>query len=221
MRKSRLLSLFLLAITLIAISCTKEGPEGPVGASGPQGPAGATGATGSAGSNGLNGLPGTANVIYSSWVASVTADWVLGYIAPNNYNVERVYNRTAPGVIQSVLDQGVVLCYGKNFIIGASTLLTNVQLLPYRESFNGQSYSFVLDVGKIAFTYDPDGPAPVRPVSQLAGISYRYVIIPGGVAGGRIMSGAAAGYSVDQLKKLSYKQVVTMFNIPDNGSNIE
>jgi hypothetical protein len=217
MRKSRLLSLFLFAITLITINCTKEGPEGPVGAQGTQGP------PGSAGTQGQTGPPGPAgaNVTYSAWVASVAADWVLGFIAPNNYNVEMCYNRTAAGVTQAILDQGVLLCYGKNFTIGAATILPNVQLLPYRESFNGQSYSFVPSVGKIAFTYDPDGTAPTRPVSQLAGISYRYILIPGGISGGRVMSGAAAGYSIDQLKKMPYDRVLASFNIPENGSNIK
>jgi hypothetical protein len=222
MRKLKLLSFSFLVITFITISCTKEGPEGPVGAQGPQGPPGTTGANGQNGAAGANGQNGTpANVIYSPWVASITADWVLGYIDPNNYNVERCYNRVAPGIVQSILDQGVVLAYGKNFTIGASTILPNVQLLPYRESFNGQSYSFVLAVGKIVFTYDPDGTAPVRPVSQLAGISYRYIIIPGLVAGGRMMSGPAKGKSVNELKSMPYKDVVSMFNIPAQGSNIQ
>jgi hypothetical protein len=220
MRKLRLLSFSLLAITFLTVSCTKEGPEGPVGAQGPQGPAGNPGAAGAAGVAGPAGPAGSANVIYSSWVASVTADWVLGYVAPNNYNVEMCYNRTAPGVTQNIMDQGVVLCYGKNFVIGAATVLPNVQLLPYRESFNGQSYSFVLALGKIAFTYDPDGTAPVRPVSQLAGISYRYILIPGGVAGGRVMNGPAKGRSVEELKKMSYRDMVRLFNIPEDGTNI-
>jgi hypothetical protein len=218
MRKLRFLFLSLLASSLMMVSCTKEGPEGPVGATGPQGPPGSTGA---AGQQGPPGPPGSANVIYSSWVATETADWVLGYVAPNNYNVERVYNRTTAGVTQSILDQGVVLCFGKNFTIGASTILANVQQLPYRESFNGQSYSFVLDVGKVAFTYDPDGTAPVRPVSQLAGISYRYVLIPGGVSGGRMMGGVANGISVDELKKMSYEDILVKFNIPGDGTNIQ
>lgn len=219
MRKLRLLSLSLLAITFISVSCTKEGPEGPVGATGPQGPPGSNGAAGAPGATGPAGPAGTANVIYSSWVASVAADWVLGFVAPNNYNVERVYNRTAAGITQSILDQGVVLAYGKNFTIGAATILPNVQALPYREGFNGQSYGYVLDLGKIVFTYDPDGTAPIRPVSQLAGISYRYVIIPGGVAGGRMMSGPAKGRTVSELKNMSYNNIIRLFNIPDDGSN--
>ncbi len=217
MRKLSSLSLLLLSIVFISVNCTKEGPEGPVGAQGPQGPPGSTGATGAAGSQGPPGPAGSANVIYSSWTTTVEADWVLGYVDPNNYNVERVYNRTTVGITQSILDQGVVLCYGKNFTIGASTVLPNVQQLPYRESFNGQSYSFVLDIGKIAFTYDPDGTAPIRPVSQLAGIAYRYVIIPGGVAGGRLTEKAAEingrVYTESQLKAMSYQEICSLLNL--------
>ncbi|MEI9810996.1 MAG: collagen-like protein [Bacteroidota bacterium] len=221
MRKLRLLSLSLLSVTLIAVSCTKEGPEGPVGAIGAQGPPGTPGSKGDKGDKGDIGNPGSANVIYSTWVASVAADWIPGYIAPNNYNVELCYNRTAAGITQGVLDQGVVLCYGKNFTIGVATILPNVQLLPYRESFNGQSYSFVLALGKIAFTYDPDAPAPIRPISQLAGISYRYIIIPGGVAGGKMMSGPAKDKTVAELKTMSYRDVLATFHIPNDGTNIQ
>ena len=220
MRKLTLLSLFAMVIT--AVSCTKEGPEGPVGAQGPQGPPGTPGAQGSPGTNGTNGTNGApANIIYSAWVATVASDWVPGYIAPNNYNTENCYNRTAPGITQAILDQGVVLCYGKNFTVGASTILPNVQLLPYRESFNGQSYSFTLDISKIAFLYDPDGTAPVRPVSQLAGISYRYIIIPGLVSGGKLASGPGAGMSVTDLKKMPYEEVMSQLHIPADGSNIQ
>lgn len=101
MRKFNSLSLLLLALTFIAASCTKEGPEGPVGATGAQGPPGATGAPGTP------GTPGAGITTYSTWVTTVDADWVLGYVAPNNYNVERIYNRTAPGVTASILDQGL------------------------------------------------------------------------------------------------------------------
>ncbi len=216
MRKNKFLTLsaLFLAIAFLAVSCTKEGPEGPVGATGPQGPPGTAGAAGTAGPAGPAGPAGTANVIYSSWYTTVTADWVLGYIAPNNFNVERVYNRTAAGVTQAILDQGTVIAYGKNFIIGASTVLSGVSQLPYIENYNDQHYGYILNVGRISFTYDPaDGME--RPVSQLAGIAYRYVIIPGGVSGGRL-----AGYSVEQLKAMPYEQLERVLNIPADGSNI-
>lgn len=222
MRKFRLLSLLASSILFIGVSCTKEGPEGPAGANGVQGPAGVQGPQGPAGPAGPQGPQGTTNVTYSSWYTTVTADWVPGYIAPNNYNVEMIYNRTAPGVTQSILDQGIVLTYGKNFVIGASTRLPNPIQLPYSERFNLQNYGSILALGKIVFTYDPDDGAPIRPVSQLAGIAYRYVIIPGSVAGGRGVNVVKTfeGYTENELKAMTYEQVTKLFNIPAEGSNI-
>ncbi|MBN8863900.1 MAG: collagen-like protein [Sphingobacteriales bacterium] len=216
MRKFNSLSLLLLALTFIAASCTKEGPEGPVGATGAQGPPGATGAPGTP------GTPGAGITTYSTWVTTVDADWVLGYVAPNNYNVERIYNRTAPGVTASILDQGVVLCYGKNFTIGSSDRLNNAVLLPYLENFNGQHYGAILTPGKIVFTYDPIS-GNERPVSQLAGIAYRYVIIAGSVAGGRGVNGETTygGFTAEELKAMPYDEVARRFNIPENGTNIQ
>ena len=219
MRKLRLLSLLSIAIVFVAASCTKEGPEGPVGATGGQGVPGANGAPGAAGAAGAAGPAGTANVIYSSWVATVVADWVPGFIAPNNYNVESAYNRTAAGVTQAVIDNGVVLAYGKGFTIGAATIMAGVSQLPYQEAFNDQFYGYILNPGKITFTYDPI--ATIRPVSQLAGISYRYVIIPGGVAGGKFTTGPAKGRSTAELKKMPYESIAQLFNIPESGSNAE
>ena len=210
MRKLRLLSLFSLAIVILASSCTKEGPEGPVGATGAQGPAGAPGAP---------GAPGAGQTTYSTWVTTVSADWVVGWQAPNNYNVEMVYNRTAAGVTQSILDQGVVLAYGRNFTVGASTILSNTMALPYTEAFNGQNYGYILAPGKIVFTYDPDGWAPIRPVSQLVGIAYRYILIPGSLAG-RGETPTYGGYTAEELRAMPYEKVTEIFNIPDTGSNM-
>ena len=121
MRKFRLLSLLFLAISFIAVSCTKEGPEGPAGATGAQGPAGiggTTGATGPAGATGPQGPvgptgpqgpAGTANVIYSSWFTFATADWVDSAIV--NVGSAKRAIRTAPGITSTVMNQGVILSY--------------------------------------------------------------------------------------------------------------
>src|SRR6476620_8000639 len=116
MRKFRLLSLLLLALTFILVNCTKEGPEGPVGATGPQGPAGsngtpgATGPTGPAGPTGPvgpqgpQGLPGTANVIYSSWFNFAPTDWADSSMV--NLGTAKRAIKTAPSATQGVLDNG-------------------------------------------------------------------------------------------------------------------
>jgi hypothetical protein len=217
MRKLKLPYALLLSILFIAIACTKEGPEGPAGVAGIQGPAG------NPGPPGPPGPQGTTTVTYSTWVATVEADWVPGYIPPNEYNVEMVYNRAAPGVTQTILDQGLILCYGRNFTVGGATILPNVMQLPYSEAFNDQNYGYILSVGNITFTYDPGAAAPgVRPVSQLAGIEYRYVLIPGSVAGGRGINGITTyeGYTAEELKAMPYDQVAKTFNIPPDGTNI-
>lgn len=215
MRKFSSLSIFILAITLLA-SCTKEGPEGPVGAAGPQGPAGPAGAPGAP------GTPGAGITTYSSWYTTVNADWVLGYIAPLNFNVERVYVRQAPGLTASILNEGVVLCYGKNFTIGASTRMDNPVLLPYMENYNGQHYGAIPREGNIVFTYDPAS-GMERPVAQLVGIQYRYILISGSVAGGRGQASETlyGGFTKEELTRMSYEQVAELFNIPEEGSNID
>src|SRR3954470_23747993 len=86
MRKTlRLLSYILSVVFVIGmVSCSKDGPAGPAGATGPAGPQGAAGAQGP---DGQNGQPGTANVIYSDWIDTVTygllgaPDTIAGAIA--------------------------------------------------------------------------------------------------------------------------------------------
>lgn len=217
MRKLRLLSLFLFAITFITISCTKEGPEGPVGASGPQGPPGTPGATGAAGSTGPAGPAGSANVIYSGWTLTGTGWTATGAII---YGAQFLFDKATTSITQAIMDQGLVLGYIKGEP-NTPSLSSQVFQLPYLVG-NGfgflDQYELVLNApGNIRFLYKSDF---AWSAAQLAPISFRYIIIPGGVAGGRVMNGAPAGYTVDQLKKMTYKEIITMFNIPDDGSNI-
>lgn len=218
MRKLRSTSLFVLAIALLAVSCTKEGPEGPVGATGPQGPAGNPGVPGAPGPAGPAGPAGTANVIYSSWFTLPLAQWADS-TTPWLGAISRAI-KPAPGVTQTIIDQGVVLGY-----INTGTV-ANPSVFPLPLDVPNPVFAFeTLQVGYIV--------APGKLVFYLADLIFpdmtgfglespmRYVIIPGGVAGGRFMNGAAAGYTIDQLKTMSYDQVATMFNIPSTGSNIQ
>lgn len=217
MRKFRLLSLLLLAITFISVNCTKEGPEGPVGATGPQGPAGSPGAAGP------TGATGTANVIYSPWFTTVEADWVDSYDPP--YWALFAFDKAAPGITQAVIDNGVVLSYMKDWTYyddvtdGPLKSATIVQL-PFMADIDFlDQYDFVIPAaGSITYLYKSN--AQTWTNVEIAGTSFRYVIIPGGVAGGKMMSGPAKGRTVDQLKTMSYEQIASMFKIPATGSNI-
>jgi hypothetical protein len=216
MRKFRLLYLLVLSFCFFTISCTKEGPEGPVGASGPQGPAGSGGTPGTPGTP---GAPGTANVIYSAWYTTVTGDYTATGVDP--YTATFLFDKAAPGVTQAIIDNGVVLCYMKDFTTAAMapSRSTDVVQLPYfSDIHNVDYYDFVLNAaGNIRFLYKSLIPLPAATVT---GTSYRYVIIPGGVLGGRPENGSTTSYSPDQLKHMSYSDLSRLFNIPANGTNI-
>lgn len=215
MRKFRLLSLLLLAIAFIAVSCTKEGPEGPAGATGPQGPVGATGSggpagptgpTGPAGPTGPQGPAGTANVIYSAWFAPAT--WNL----ETNFGVvERTYTMTTAGLTQAIIDNGVVLVYMR--FVGFSPAINQ---LPCTIPDQDRSYWFRAQAGSIKAVYYRVSNNAVDPGIIPSGNNIRYILIPGGVAGR--VSGKAAVinghmYSETQLKSMSYSQVCSLLKI--------
>lgn len=223
MRKFRLLSILFLAISFIAVSCTKEGPEGPAGATGPQGPAGIGGATGPAGATGPvgpqgpvgptgpQGPAGTANVIYSSWFSFASADWADSTII-NVGNTKRAL-KAAPGITAAVMNQGVVLSYL------AFTADPNQAFYSIPFTLTGATpviFGHLPVTGKIAYyMVNQDGTNPGFTLST--SFSYRYVIIPGGVAGGRMATVGNTGYTLDQIKAMPYDQVARIFNIPANG----
>jgi hypothetical protein len=232
MRKIRLLSVLLLALTFVFVNCTKEGPEGPVGAQGPQGPPGSNGGVGPAGPTGPTGpqgpvgpagpqgpagLPGTANVIYSAWVSPPSSAWIdttIGLPGP----VKRALV-TAPGITLGLLQNGVVLAY----MAFTATTVARTYMLPTTMSTGiaGQPplvMGFVTEPGKMIYYYGHMNGTPTTLVFN-TNYSFRYVLIPGSILGGRMTTGPAAGYTEEQLKALPYEKICRMFNIPQNGSN--
>ncbi len=233
MRKFNVLSLLAVAITFLAVSCTKEGPEGPAGVQGAQGPTGATGATGGAGATGAigpigpvgpagpQGPAGTANVIYSAWINEPAswADSSMASIGVGGIMVKRAIVN-APSLSQSILDQGVVISYARlNATSGPNSL-------PWH--FNTTATTFVeIDqkpaLNKIVYYfYIPNNVSNTVPVgfgSLNGGVAqFRYVIIPGGVAGGRgtgEKTAEVAGrvYTETQLKNMSYSQICNLLKI--------
>src|SRR5688572_30576523 len=203
MRKLRLLSVLLLAITLVFTNCTKEGPEGPAGATGPQGPGGPGGPAGPAGPTGPTGpqgptgpagpqgVPGTANVIYSNWfdVGSNQRDTIL-FTVRYKYTSYPVASITAP-----VLANGTVLTYMK-----LSGLPNEVRLLPTPVPDVQLWFESVYTTGTLFlrwYNIATPGTAPI-PISSSNQI--RWIVIPGSVLGGRMINGPGAGYSISDLK---------------------
>jgi hypothetical protein len=220
MRKFRLLSLLLLAIAFIAVNCTKEGPEGPAGAQGPQGPAGVNGSTGPAGpagpagpvgpagSTGATGPAGSANVIYTAWTNFNIANWTA---VQNVFGIDqRRYPIPAPGLSQTMLDNGVVIVY-----IKFSGVANTAYPLPMVESIAGsgglQNMQNINTLNTITLRFfNANGvgdPGTFGTPNQ-----WRYVLIPGGVAGGR-GAGPYMGYTEQQIRAMSYNEVCRIFNI--------
>ncbi len=216
MRKYRSICLLFISILFI-VSCTKEGPEGPVGATGPQG---ATGSTGPAGAAGPQGAQGQTTVTYSPWFLT-GAGWTS--TGAGTYLARFLFDRASTVITQNIMDQGLVLGYIKGEP-NAPTLSTQTFSLPYSIG-NGagfmDQYELVLNApGNVRFLYKSDAPWTA---AELAVISFRYVVIPGSVAGGRGVNSITTyeGYTADQLKAMSYSQVKTLFNLPDDGTNIQ
>ncbi len=221
MRKLRLLSLSIIFISLIAVSCTKEGPEGPVGATGPQGPPGTTGATGSTGGTGQTGPIGIANVIYSAWLAAPSTSGVAGWFDTSITTIGTVSraNFLAPSMSQTVLDQGMTLVYHTSTATPPATGTANVQSLPFTMNVAGviQEVNYRPAVGRVIVFLKNLSSAGSLTMST--GNYFRYVIVPGAVAGGRIVGGPPSGYSIKELTAMSYDEVMRKFNIPANGTN--
>ncbi len=159
-------------------------------------------------------------MIYSSWLLTGTGNWTATGVAP--YSANYLYNRSAPGVTQSIMDQGVVLSYMKGlFGLGAGEVVP----LPYtRYAQSGTNYidqySFILNApGNIRYLYTSGNNLAPIAISNLEPISTRYVIIPGGVAGGRGVNSEKIAeingqtYTESQLKSMSYQRVCALLNI--------
>jgi hypothetical protein len=177
----------LIALALFIVSCAKTGPTGPAGATGPQGPAGPAGP---AGAPGAQGNPGTANVIYSDWIDTVTfrgtdsTGWVAGI--------------SAPQLVDSILNRGeikVYLNYGSDsadnqfitplpvtdiFVLGA-------YINPY---FSPQYITLAATTDASSFT-----------LRTYHYFRYRYILIPGGTAAGRKPTGGINWNNYAEVKK--------------------
>jgi hypothetical protein len=218
MRKFRLLSLLLIALSFILVNCTKEGPEGPAGATGPQGPpgtngstgpAGPTGPQGPAGSTGPQGPAGTANVIYSPWFPSNPwADTTINSIGA------AIFRRLAPGVTQSVIDQGVVLVYTQLTGSNGSTMQ-----LPFVFNSNpAYQFTSILYVGRVHILVTNLNGTATTGAAWSTTNQFRYVIIPGGVAGGRgvnekVVQINGRTYTESVLRAMSYADVCSLLHI--------
>ena len=174
------------------------GPVGPNGTVGPQGTTGATGAAGETGPAGQTGATGTANVIYSTWIARPY---------PGNGAGERPWNTQSfpsattpafpswllsnpePKVTKDIVDKGMVMVYYR-----VNPTSNNAEALPYSTqgvAGNGvpitMTYSFSVSEGAIFIRVANTQLVAAGGTFGTPGNGlYRYVIVPGGIANGRM-----------------------------------
>lgn len=202
--KTRFITPVMVVLSLLTFNCADDGetgPTGPVGPAGPVGPVGPVGAT------------GTANVIYSEW------------FTPKNYVQTTVFGMKnftqiaeAPEITQEILDNGVVLVYGK--LLGYNPSIwpvDQVALLPINIVYiQGvtvtDTWSASATAGNLKITFVNSGNI-YNTIAETH--QFRYVIIPGGVAlnGGR--GSTFTDEDKQQLVSMSYEDVAAMFEIPD------
>lgn len=185
----------LLSASLVA-ACSKTGPAGPqgptgaTGATGPQGPAGTNGTNGAAGATGAQGPAGTANVIYSTWFTP------SAYTVTTTFGITHLdYNKSAPGITQTILDNGTVLTYGKlNGYNSSLWPINQVALLPITIDYqigtttNIDTWSAYATAGNLEIDLMSSTNAYTSDAAINHNHSFRYIIIPGGVAGARLSS---------------------------------
>lgn len=171
----------LLGLTLLIVIYACKGPQGEVGPAGPQGATGAAGATGPQGASGVAG----AGIIASPWSPTATqANWGLADPADKTFfSLGIVYQPTATltqATFQRILDQGLVLIYGR-FINDPGA----VYLLPmYEENFSHLYAVPNNDNNKIGVDLFYDF---VEPPTRIPSMQFRFVMVPP-APGGRLAS---------------------------------
>ncbi|WP_271784867.1 collagen-like triple helix repeat-containing protein [Aquimarina algiphila] len=207
--KKKLVRLLMVLMVSASIFSCSDGEDGAIG------PAGPAGVDGTDGVDGQDGTPGTANVIFSDWIQQGFGDEPIEQ-ANESFDIE------ASEITQKVLDQGVVLIFGRNLTTVAEEVIVTVYQLPYTFSFNSGNkqiefrHSITPPTGNKAI-----GVIKIR-ARELNGNDleddvtlldeYRYVIIPGGAPVAPSSSGKSS--NVD-YSKMSYEEIKAQFNISE------
>lgn len=198
----------LIVISFITLSCSEEGPAGPAG---PAGPTGATGATGALGATGATGPTGTANVVYGEWYTPAAYD------VTTVFGMKKFTNTVAvPEITQELLDNGVVLVYGK--LLGYNPSIWpagQVSQLPITLTYVSGStvydtWSALATVGNLKIEFVNSGNI-YNSISNAH--QFRFVAIPGGVAaaGGRL----ANSDIIARVKAMPYAEAMAFLGIPE------
>jgi hypothetical protein len=152
MKKTIFKTGLFLVVTLLAMSCSKDGAIGPAGASGANG------------INGTNGINGNANVVGSAPFSTVSTNW--GSLSGGALWTATLSGQTT--ITQSVVDRGVVSVFRK-YTSGGVT-----EWSPLPDTNTNINISFNYGLGYITFfTQSTNAVAIANP----GAITFRYVVI--------------------------------------------
>jgi len=168
----------LLALVIaFTFSCSEDGAVGPQGTSGQNGADGTNGTDGTDGTDGQDGQDGNANVISSDWFtpSSYTLSTGFGGIKLLDHD------QAAPKITQEIIDNGVVLVYGKLNGYTSSVWPTDqIALLPIILTYstspaNIDTWLAILSEGNINIRFTNNN----NTYSSLStNHSFRYIVIP-------------------------------------------
>jgi hypothetical protein len=158
---------FAVIISLVFLSCEKEGPAGPAG------PAGPTGSPGPGGASGPAGPPGTANVIYSEWL-DITYDTVNNAAGETVFFIDTIQ---APKLDNAILTNGEVKVY---FNWGTAAA-PSVEALPLTDLIFLQGLNIypTFEPGVITLVANANAGTANSDAGKVR--QYRYILVPGGV----------------------------------------
>ncbi|WP_282089546.1 hypothetical protein [Aquimarina algiphila] len=204
--KKKLVRLLMVLMVSASIFSCSDGEDGAIG------PAGPAGVDGTDGVDGQDGVPGTANVIYSEWIEH-------GFELGDGLGVTLAgFDIEAPEITEKVLEQGVVLVFGRTLTEVAEEVEIDVYQLPYTfydknaqyrhriKPPTGDKATGIIRIQVVSTDGNTLGGA-VEEINQ-----YRYVIIPGGAPVAPSSSGKSS--NVD-YSKMSYEEIKAQFNISE------
>ncbi|WP_213087041.1 hypothetical protein [Chitinophaga agrisoli] len=169
--------LLLLAVSVLYVACSKDGPAGPAG---PEGPAGANGAAGPAGPAGPKGDSGTANVIYSEWLdVAFIPDSVESTTTPGTWDTVGYHAFIdAPKLTADIVNQGEIKVY---INLGTAANPDVAPLPMYDGLFFNLNLLVEFVVGNIILYANQDAGTGLTQQGDKV-LQYRYILIPGGTA---------------------------------------
>ncbi|MBO9634293.1 MAG: hypothetical protein J7578_14355 [Chitinophagaceae bacterium] len=182
-RQPFLLTIILSSVSLLFLTQCKKGDTGP------------------------EGPKGTANVIYSDWIA--TTPWTASTTSTGAGKSTFYLDLTSSAVTQAIIDSGTVLVYAK-FIsdpdgtgIAKALPSTYYNLGGAATQYNFQYGLFLKKIRVICDVVPAGTPATTNQV--------RYIIIPGGVNVTTLSTNSTGGSS----SPYDYKTICARYNIPE------